>query len=570
MAQRRKSFSRATPTERMNAIQKRWQDLKTQREPWLRFYREISEYIAPFSGRFETSNHGEDRSYDLILDDHGGYALNILVSGLASGGTSPLRPWFRLTPPTDEMAQESDVVEYLGRLQNLIGRLFHKTNTYNSLHQLYRELCLFGTAVDLIYDDPRQMMVHHVLTAGEYCIACDANNQVDTVYREFELTVSQAVKMFGYKKVSRTIQSLFDAGKLDEYFTFIHAIEPRVDRDYNSRENLDMPWASYYIELDSGAREPVQESGFEYFPALCPRWDVIGADPYGVSPAFNVLPDVKELQQVTLRKQELLDMYTHPPIEATAASRNNPIDISPGAINYVPPSGQSGNIIRPIVQSYGDLNAINETVQTLHTSIENKFYVNMFLMLNTAAGDRKTTVEVAGLQEEQRLVLGPVTERLSKEVQSPLIQMAIWKIMQSNSIDAPPDELRAVGMDIEIQSVFAQAQRAVDINAYDRYLATLQTVATVNPEVLDRLDVDGLVDEYTDRLGISYKMVRSREDAEQIRQQRAEQQQQQQQSAQANMDAQSLNYMAQAQRSGAEASRATQEMGDVAGGLMGF
>lgn len=562
------SFSRATPRERQVAIEQRYGDLKNQREKWMTRWREITKYISPFSGRYDSSDHQESRDYDLILDDHAGYALNILVSGMASGATSPLRPWFKLTDPNDLTGEDYETKEFLGQVQTVVNQLFHRTNTYNSLHQLYRELCLFGTAADLIYDHPSQVMCHHVLTAGEYCIGTNQDGEVDTLYREFELTVAQAVKMFGYKNLSRAIQAQYDAGKLEEYFKFLHAIEPRVDRDYRSRENLDMPWASYYIELQTDKREPIRESGFEYFPALCPRWDIIGADPYGSGPTFNVLPDAKELQQVTLRKQELLDMYTHPPIEATANARQNPIDISPGAINFIPPSGSSGNAIKPIISSYGDLNAINETIQSLHQSIERKYYVDMFLMLRTAAGDRKTTVEVSGLQEEQRLILGPVTERLSKEVQRPLIQITIHKAAAAGLLPQQPERLRQSGFEVDIQSVFAQAQRAVDINAYDRFLSTMQAVAAVAPDVLDRVDVDGLVDEYADRLNISVAMLKSRDEAEESRQARAQAQQQQQQTEQAAVQAQADNYTAQAQKAAADASSTMQQLEPLAGGSL--
>lgn len=561
------AFSRATPRERVVAIEQRYGELKNQREKWMARWREISKYISPFSGRYDGSDHQEGRDYDLILDDHAGYALNILVSGMASGATSPLRPWFKLTDPSDLTGEDYETKEYLGKVQTIVNRLFHRTNTYNSLHQLYRELCLFGTAVDLIYDHPSQIMCHHVLTAGEYCIGTNQDGEVDTLYREFELTVAQAVKMFGYKNLSKSIQMMYDAGQLEEYYKFLHAIEPRVDRDYRSRENTDMPWASYYIELQTDKREPIRESGFEYFPALCPRWDIIGADPYGSGPTFNVLPDAKELQQVTLRKQELLDMYTHPPIEATANARQNPIDISPGAINFLPPTGTSGNAIKPIISSYGDLAAINETIQYLHQSIERKYYVDMFLMLRSAAGDRKTTVEVSGLQEEQRLILGPVTERLSKEVQMPLIKITIHKAAAAGLLPPAPQRLTEAGYNVDIQSVFAQAQRAVDINAYDRFLSTMQAVAAVMPDALDRINVDGLVDEYSDRLNISVAMLNSRETAEENRQARAQQQQQAMQAEQEAAQAQTANQQAQAQRAAADASSTMQQLQPLAGGL---
>lgn len=535
----------------------------------MRFWQDISRYITPFSGRFSSTDHMKSRSYDYILDDHASYALNILVSGMHSGSTSPLRPWFRFSAPTDELQQNYQVQSYLGKLQNTELKVFQTSNTYSATHQLIRELCTFGTAVDLIYDDLRNVLSNHVLTAGEYALAVNTKNEVDTIYREFQLTVSQAVKTFGLKDLSNNVQRMYEQGMLDEYITFIHAIEPRIDRDYHAGDNLNMPWASYYLEIAESNEKLVRESGFRYFPALCPRWDVQGYDPYGVSPTFSVLPDVKELQQVKLRKQELLDYYTQPPVEVPSSARNEPLDLNAGGINFLPPNTGTGNQIKPIINgALGDMNAINESIQSIHQAINQKYFVDLFLMLQQTAGDRRTTVEVYGLQEEQRLVLGPVTERLAKEVQKPLIQICMYKLRDRGLIEEPPQELLESGWDIEIQSVFAQAQRAVDINAYDRFNSTLQALSASAPDVLDRIDMDGLVEEYADRLGISYKMLRSREDAEQIRAQRNRAMQQAAEAEQMQMGAQSVNQLAQAQKAGAEASMATQNLSPVNGGLI--
>lgn len=559
------SFSRATPRERSEELERRWAALKTVRAPWLNVWKEITRYIAPFSGRYSASDHMESRTYDYILDDYASYCINILVSGLASGATSPLRPWFRLVAPDIVLSRNGIVRSWLNGTQDRMYRVFQTSNTYNSLHQLYREMSHFGTGVDLILDDLRKVISHHVLTAGEYCIATNAEGEVDTLYREFEMTVAQAVKFFGYEKLSRTVKLLYDRGMLDEHVTFIHAIEPRADRDVRARDNLNMPWASYYFEENADRANMVRESGFRYFPALCPRWDVTGADPYGVSPTFSALPDVKELQQMKLRKSEIVDLLSQPPVEAPVSARNEPLDLSPGGINFLPPGIATGNQVKPIIAASPDIQSLNEAIQGIYRSLDQKYYVDMFLMLRQAAGDRKTTVEVSGLQEEQRLILGPVTERLSKEVQRPLLLITLDRVRELGLVEPPPQELMESGWNVEIQSVFAQAQRAVDINAYDRYLATMQSVAAVTPDVLDRIDPDGLVEEYADRLGISWEMMRSREDAEQLRQQRAQAQQSAMQSEQAQMGADTLNSMAQAQKAGAEASLATQGLEPIGG-----
>ena len=71
------SFSQATPKERVKYLLQRWDDLKTQREPYLRRWKEISDYITPFSGRFNVSEHGDDRNLNLILSSEASRALTL-------------------------------------------------------------------------------------------------------------------------------------------------------------------------------------------------------------------------------------------------------------------------------------------------------------------------------------------------------------------------------------------------------------------------------------------------------------------------------------------------------------
>jgi hypothetical protein len=52
----------------------------------------------------------------------------------------------------------------------------------------------------------------------------------------------------------------------------------------------------------------------------------------------------------------------------------------------------------------------------------------------------------------------------------------------------------------EMISVFAQAQRAADLPAIDRYVAMVANVAQIDPRILDKANLDKLADLYEDRL----------------------------------------------------------------------
>ena len=187
-------------------------------------------------------------------------------------------------------------------------------------------------------------------------------------------------------------------------------------------------------------------------------------------------------------------------------------------------------------------------------------------MLDEAQNNRKTTVEVYALKEEKMMVLGGVVERNNRECLGRLVEMAYHRLLKMGVLPQPPEAIQNLAMEVQFQSVLAQAQKAVDINSVDRMVSAVLSIAQAAPEVIDRIDPDGYVDIYRERLEVDPKFLRSKEDADKIRQQRAEAQQQQAQVEQGQMASQSLSQLAQAQKSGAEASLAQQQLSDIAGG----
>lgn len=558
-------FSRATPSERKRMLEQRFADLKIKRQPWIEQWKDVAQYISPYSGRFDVGNHGEDRDSSRILDSEAGRCLNQLSSSLLNGASSPTRPWFSLQPPDPELAKNHDVALWCSEVQQMLLKLFQTSNTYNTLHSMYKELALFGIAADVLTDNYDTGIEHHLLSAGEYCVASDAAGNVDTLYREFELTVSQAVKQFGYNNLSTDIKRAYDRGDLSVYFQFMQAIEPRADRDLNSRLNTDMPWASYYMEVGTSAKEIISEGGFEEFPCIVPRWEVLTGEVYGSSPCITILPDVKQLQMETLCYSELLEQLVRPPLQVPQTARNAQLSLQAGALNYTQ-STANEQMIRPIVSGNGDLNALLQGITNLKEAIRDGLFIKQFLMLDEAQNNRKTTVEVYALKEEKMLVLGGVVERNNRECLGRLVEMAYHRLLKMGVLPQPPEAIQNLAMEVQFQSVLAQAQKAVDINSVDRMVSAVLSIAQAAPEVIDRIDPDGYVDIYRERLEVDPKFLRSKEDADKIRQQRAEAQQQQAQAEQGQMASQSLSQLAQAQKSGAEASLAQQQLSDIAGG----
>jgi len=524
----------------------RWGYLKTERSSWFSHWNEISTRLMPRAGRFfvQDRNKGNKR-HNQIYDSSATQALSILAAGMMSGMTSPARPWFRLTTGGDDLDSYQPVKIWLDQVTRLMLKIFQGSNTYRALHSMYEELGGFGTAASIMVPDFRSVIHHHPLTAGEYAITTDWRGDVATLYREFQKTVGQIVKEFGYKACSPTVQNLYDRGNLEAWVTIIHAIEPRADRDPSKNDPQNMAWKSVYFEIGGNQQHCLRESGFKRFPALVPRWVVRGGDIYGESPAMTALGDINQLQHQQLRKAQGIDYKTRPPLQAPTSMKNRDVEMLPGGITYVDSANPHGGI-RSAFEVNIDLQHLLGDIRDVRERIRSCFFADLFTMLANQTDTRMTATEVAERHEEKLLMLGPVLERLQNELLDPLIENTFDAIMEAGIAPPAPDELQGRPLNVDLIGMLAQAQRAVGTNSIDRFVGNLGAVAQFKPEVLDRFDSDRWAEVYSDSLSLDPQIIVPRDQAQAIREQRAQAQAQAQQAALAEQQASTAQKLASA------------------------
>ena len=540
-----------SPRERM---QNRLGALKLERSSWLSHWMEISEHLLPRSGLFLTSNRNRgDKRHNQIYDNTGTRALRVLAAGLMAGMTSPARPWFRLTT-SDPKLDESDAVKsWLADVTRIMQMIFAKSNTYRALHSSYEEIGAFGTASMIVLPDYDNVIHQYPLTIGEYALAADYKGNVNTLYREMEMTVGQMVGEFGSDKCSTTVRGMFTRGDLDKWVPVIHAIEPRTDRDATKRDAKNMAYKSIYFEPGNNLDNLVlRESGYKDFPALCPRWATAGGDIYGNSPGMEALGDIKQLQHEQLRKAQGIDYKTKPPLQAPTSLKNRDIDTLPGGVSFVDTNGPSGGI-RSAFEVNLDLSHLLMDIQDVRERIKGSFYADLFLMLANGVNSAMTATEVAERHEEKLLMLGPVLERLHNEILDPLIEITFARMVEAGIVPPPPEELQGMELNVEFVSMLAQAQRAVATNGVDRFVGNLGAVAQFKPDVLDKFDADQWADAYADMLGIDPDLIVPGDKVAIMRNQRAQAAQAQAQTEQLAQGAKTARDLAASDTSGQNA-----------------
>lgn len=510
----------------------RWGTLKKEREPYMTQWLEISEHITPSRGRFLIGkNRNESRSrWNRIVDSSAVRAANILAAGLMSDMTDPSSQWFALTTGTPNLDEAQAVKVWLDQVQRIMEMAFTRTNTYQALHQGWRDVGTYGVMAMVIAEDDREVFHCYPLSVGEYAIGVDDRGVPDTLYRRFIMTAAQLVARFGRSKLSADVLRNFDAGQVDHEYKLIHAIEPRFDRQYGKRDSRNMPWRSVIIQIDSdGTKDGIlEESGFNEFPCVVGRWGASASDVYSEeSPGMVALGDVRQLQHEQKQKGNSIDYIVNPPLIMPTAARDNEDDFEPGGRIYLDAPAQK-DAVQSAWQVQMDINALRQDIAEVQQRINQAFSVDMFLMLSGQQMGKMTATEVAERHEEKLMMLGPVLSRLNNEVLKPLIERTFSILYRAGQLPPAPPELAGVELSIEYTSMLARSQRAIRANSLDQFLQRIGQVAQFDPNVLAKIDSFRIVDEYADYLSVAPSVVVPTEQA----QQKIEAQQQAQQQAQ--------------------------------------
>jgi predicted O-methyltransferase YrrM len=536
--------------------------LWNERSSWISHWREISEHQQPRAGRFVVTdrNKGDKRSNN-ILDNAAVFGARTLAAGLMSGMTSPARPWFKLEIQDKELMESAAVKAWLHDSAALLRAIFASSNTYRALHTMYEELGLFGTGATIVLPDFDNVMHHYPLTVGEYALATNDKGVVDTLCREFQMTVGQMVERFGKENVSETVRSLYNRGNYDQWVDVVHMIEPRRGRDLTKRDSKNMRYASLYLEPGKDQSDKyLSESGFERFPALAPRWVVTGNDIYGTSPGMECLGDVKQLQHQQLRKGQAIDYQVNPPLQVPTKYKEAKSARLPGGVFYVDNVSQGGGV-RAAYDVNLNLQHLLMDVQDVRERIRSAYYADLFMMLANDSRSGITATEVAERHEEKLLMLGPVLERLHNELLSPMIDIAFDYAARAGILPEPPKELQGLDLNVQFISVLAQAQRAVASQGVDRLLGTVGQLATLKPEVLDKVDFDQVIDDYSEMYGVNPKIIVPDNVVAAMRQERAAAMQAQQAAAAAPQMVDSAKTASEIDTNGLQ---------DVMGSLQGY
>ena len=496
--------------------------MNNDRDGWFQNWREISELFLPL--RYVTlgtnrDNRTEDRRNRKLLSSVSTQAIQVLASGMQDGITSPARRWFRLRFAGFEEDQVPHAAKvWLEEVAKRMLMVLAESNFYDALSIHYLEWAAFGTAAMQIAEDFDEVVRFYNYPPGEFYLAQDDTRRIRKFARVTKMTVYQVVKQFGIENVRDETRDKYNRGGeqlLNDVMVYHMVTEAEQPLVKTNAKYMEVYWEE---AADNG--KILRATPSNEWPMVTPRWEVVGNDTYGISPAMKARADVLQLQVMIKKRLIGLGKMVSPPILADNQLRNRPKAFAENGITYANNVGSNFGA-RPLFQVQLPYNELVAEEQALANSIRETCFNHLFAGITQLDTVRSAT-EVQIRDQERLVLLGPVLSRFENEGLDVILSRVYNVMLRKGLLPEPPQEMADQQVDVQYVSILSDAQRAVGTASTERFLAFGAEMSGVFPGVQNVANAEELYRDYGERIGVPTRGIRSREEVDELNAQQQE------------------------------------------------
>ncbi|UIJ37801.1 portal protein [Desulfobaculum bizertense] len=470
-------------------VLRQFEALRTARQPFERVWTDVSRFMGPgYSGFLDLAPHSERES--TIVDATARRAAEIFSAGLLSGASSPSERWFVLGLDDQELADQPEVREWLQKVEDLFYRVLAEGGFYREQALAYHQTGLFGWQCLYVDATPTGGIRFRALPLNEIYISENAQGEVDTVFRRFQLSARDAAARFGLEQLSDAVRrACDDPARQSELFAFVHAVFPRGERQRSLTEN-HLPYASVYLDLGEG--KVMSVGGYEELPYVVARFRRVPASAYSTSPGTEALADVKMINEMKRLVLEAGQLAVAPPYLVPDDGFVGRFSFEPRAMNYY--RRAEGNSLA----DFGPLSVGSspgftwELMESTRQDINQAFFVDLFLTIRSRIqqGGSPTAMEVAELSSERMFLLGPLLVNQQQENFSRLFSRLHRLLERRGELPEAPEILQGQLLRAEYVSPLMLAQKQSRNRAILETYRDAQSMAGVAPEIFDNFAHD--------------------------------------------------------------------------------
>ena len=508
------------------------------------------------------------KSNALIYDGSPITAWKLLCAGILGNVFTQSQAWFSLTlPNVVTFPRDSVLRKYNGRLDQIPQVKMHledkqdqmyaavnRSNFYNEIYMMIADASSIGTATLYAEEDLARKKINFLcMNPGECYIAENRFGEVDTMFRKFAMTARAAAQIFPKELMEPGLQNAVDNTPYALY-NFIHACFPRDDiqmyfgKDGKMKEKAgadNTRWVSMYIQGGNAAStsqtpstggvgtKVLKKSGYSFNPFITWRWLKNSEEVYGRSPAMDAIVDIMKLNVVGKTMLHAAQLSVEPPMLVHEKFRNR-LRLGPRGRNYATANEMGQEVIKPIQTGMNFQVGIDRENQ-LRKIIEQHFMTDYFVMLWKAAmeGSQLSVPQVLEMQGEKASIMMPMMERMLFDLNNPLIDVVDMIEENAGRMPEPSDFVKELlmpfagqRMPVQYNGPLAVAQkRWAKAQGVLQGLEMLGPLAKVDPSVMDVVDMTGTAMEIVRDSGWPAKGIRTVDEIQKLRQERAQAQQ---------------------------------------------
>jgi len=509
-------------------IVKRFEQLYNSRHTVEESWDVIERFIMPYRGRFfeESSSEGaiEWRKRE-IYDSTAVMAAQSLAASLHGSLTTPAIRWFDLRFRQGELTEDSEAVEWLEECSKRVFDSLQDSNFNLEANETYLDLVGYGTSI--IVEEP---VTDHMGAWGglqftsvpikEAYFEQDAVGQVYAFYRLLQWTPSRYIDKFGAENCPLIVLDKHSSdpdGRIDVIF----CVYPDPwNRDADTSKKLApkrRPYQYCYVtrqgaELFKGERG---SGGYYEMPAFVPRWRKTSESTWGNSPAMIALADVLTLNQVIEMRIKAIEKLIDPPQKVEERALLSDLNLKARGLTVM----RDITKLAPL-DTGSQINAGEVEIADLRQAIRQYFFVDQLELKESPA---MTATEVQVRYEMMQRLLGPTLGRLQSDFLDPMIQRTFNILLRAGRLPEVPKSVASIAahMDIDYLGPLSRAQRTDQVASTERWLMNIAQMAQVLPELLDIPDPDQIARQVAQMLSVPAKMLRSSQEVEEIRAERA-------------------------------------------------
>ncbi|NIP51486.1 MAG: hypothetical protein GWN13_20535, partial [Phycisphaerae bacterium] len=364
------------------------------------------------------------------------------------------------------LSENDNVKQYLSKVTDKLHYYMTQSNFRHTFFELLKSLAGIGTGCFYSGPGKKAPIKFHSFHMSTTYIDIDDDEDVDTVFREFEYTAKQAVQKFGKENLGEQVLSAYADPKRvsSEKFKFLHACYPNPDADGQNTDPLTADYISYYVCVKD--KMIIKQNGFDHSgefeaPYQIIRFDKDALEMYGRCPMMKMLSDVKMLSQLRFIRVKAWDKMCDPPLVLPDDGSIWPLSTAPGSILHILPSGE-----KPFWFEFkGNLQGINDAIDRTTIDVKEGFFLDLF---DLPQDDKeRTATEILARMEQKLRKLTPIIGRLQSELFGPLIHRMIGVLGRANKLPEVPEELQGNdSVRIEYLGKIALVLKALEVQGF--------------------------------------------------------------------------------------------------------